>query len=169
MFSPKICTLGSKLRARTWINGRILKMMRLRDKIFRSLRKDNADDKKSLYKKLRNRVTLEWKNSKTAYFKNYFLANKQNMKPLWSGIKSIISVKTSTSSSVKKIKDKKGNVTSDPMLTSNIFNDYFVNVAKNITAKSLNPLNHLLPACQTKIQTQSFFRQSRIMKLKTLL
>ena len=124
-----------KLKARPWINDRILKMMRLRDKIFRSLRKDNTDAKKSLYKKFRNRVVLELKNSKTAYFQNYFLTNKQNMKLLWSGIKSIISVKTSTSFSVKKIKDNNGNVTSDPIQMSNIFNDYFVNVAENITAK----------------------------------
>ena len=39
-----------KLKARPWINGKILKMMRLHDKIFRSLRKDNTDAKKSLYK-----------------------------------------------------------------------------------------------------------------------
>ena len=57
------------------------------------------------------------------------------MKLLWSGTKSIISVKTSTSSSVKKIKDDNGNVTSHLMQMSNIFNDYFVNVVENITAK----------------------------------
>ena len=38
-------------------------------------------------------------------------------------------------SSVKKIKDNSGNVTSDPVQMSNIFNDYFVNAAGNITAK----------------------------------
>ena len=55
------------------------------------------------------------------------------MKKLWSGIKSIISHKSSTSSSINKIKGKDGNVTSDPSKMSNIFNDFYVNVADGIT------------------------------------
>ena len=109
--------------------------MRICDKIFRSLKNDNTDAKKSLYKKFRNRVAFELKTSKTAYFKNYFLTNKNNMKLLWSGIKPINSVKGSTSSSAKKIKDSNGIVISNPMQMSNIFNDYFVNIAQNITGK----------------------------------
>ena len=45
------------------------------------------------------------------------------MKKLWSGIKTIISHKSSISSSINKIKDKEGNVTSEPGKISNIFND----------------------------------------------
>ena len=55
------------------------------------------------------------------------------MKKLWSGIKTIISHKSSTSSSINKIKGKDGNVTSDPSKMSNIFNDFYVNVADGIT------------------------------------
>ena len=54
------------------------------------------------------------------------------MKKLWS-TKSIISHKSSTSSSINKIKDKDGNVTSDSCKISNIFNDFFVSVADEIT------------------------------------
>ena len=55
------------------------------------------------------------------------------MKKLWSGIKIIISHKSSTSSSINKIKDRDGNVTSDPSKMSNIFIDFYVNVANGIT------------------------------------
>ena len=55
------------------------------------------------------------------------------MKKLWSGINTIISHKSSTSSSINTIKDKDGNVTSDPSKMSNIFNDFYVNVADGIT------------------------------------
>ena len=55
------------------------------------------------------------------------------MKNLWSGTKTIISHKSSNSSSINKIKDKEGNVTSEPGRISNIFNDFFVNVADDIT------------------------------------
>ena len=44
-----------KLKARPWMNGRILKMTRICDKIFRSLRSDNTDAKKLLYRKFCNR------------------------------------------------------------------------------------------------------------------
>ena len=54
---------------------------------------------------------------------------------------------SSTSSSINKIKDKDGNVTSDPNKMSNIFNDFYVNVADSIT-KSIpmtpkSPLDYL--------------------------
>ena len=55
------------------------------------------------------------------------------MKKLWSGIKTIISHKSSTSFSIYKIKDPERNVTSEPSKISNIFNDFFVNIAHAIT------------------------------------
>ena len=55
------------------------------------------------------------------------------MKKMWSGINTIISHKSSTSSSINKIKGKDGNLTSDPSKMSNIFNDFYVNVADGIT------------------------------------
>ena len=50
---------------------------------------------------------------------------------------------------------------------SNIFNDYFVNVAENITAKIPKTIKSplILTTCQTEIQTQSFFLHSCILKL----
>ena len=69
------------------------------------------------------------------------------MKNLWSGIKTIISHKSSNSSSINKINDKEGNVTSEPGRISNIFNDFFVNVADDITKTipltTKSPLDYL--------------------------
>ena len=122
-----------KLKEKPWINSKIQKMMRIRDKILQKLKKKPTDDNRNLYKKFRNRVSNELKESKSRYFHNYFSSNSQNMKKLWSGIKSIISHKSSTSSSINKIKDKDGDVTADSCKISNIFNDFFVNVADEIT------------------------------------
>ena len=119
----------SKLKEKPWINSKIQKMMRIRDKILLKLKKKPTDDNLNLYKKFRNRVSNVIKESKSRYFHNYFSSNSQNMKQLWSGIKSIISHKSSTSSSINKIQDKDGNVTIDSSKISNIFNnDFFVNV-----------------------------------------
>ena len=43
---------------------------------------------------------------------------------MWSSIKTVISHKSSTASSIKKIKGKDGNLTSDPSKMSKIFNEF---------------------------------------------
>ena len=122
-----------KLKDKPWINHRIQQMMRIRDKILQKMKKQQTPDNLKLYKKFRNRVSNELKESKERYFHNYFSVNSQNMKKLWSGIKTIISHKSSTSSLINKIKGKDGSVKSDPSKMSNIFNDFYVNVADGIT------------------------------------
>ena len=76
-----------KLRDKPWINNRILKMMRIRDRVLKKLKKKATDDNLKLCKKFRNRVANEIKESKTRYLHNYVSTNSQNMKKLWSGIK----------------------------------------------------------------------------------
>ena len=51
------------------------------------------------------------------------------MKKLWSGIETIISHKNCSTIVICKIEHKNGNISSDPTEISNIFDDYFVNVA----------------------------------------
>ena len=129
----KLSRKEKKLKDKPWMNKRILKMMRIRDRISQKLKKQQNPDILNLYKKFRNHVSNELKESKARYFHNYFSTNSRNMEKLWSGIKTIISHKSSTSFSINKIKDKDGNVTSGPNKVSNIFNDFYVNVADSIT------------------------------------
>ena len=55
------------------------------------------------------------------------------MKQVCSGIKSIISHKSYNTSPISKIMDRNGEISSEPTKISNIFNEYFVNVANSIT------------------------------------
>ena len=56
------------------------------------------------------------------------------MKPLWSGIKSVVSIKKSSNMNViNRLKDSNGNITSDPAVIASIFNKFFVNVSHDIT------------------------------------
>ena len=111
------------LKDKPWINNRIEKMMRIRNRILHRLKKQQTPDNIKLYKKFRNRVSNELKESKARYFHNYFLPMVK-ISNMWSGIKTIISHKSSTSFSIDKIKGKDGNVTSDPSEISNIFDDF---------------------------------------------
>ena len=76
------------------------------------------------------------------------------MKKLWSGIKSIISNKDFTASSINKIKDENGKRTSDPVKVFNILNSFFVKVAYNITRKM--PRTPKLPLDLLVIQIKYF-------------
>ena len=122
-------------------------MIKIRDRILKKLKNDKSLTNKTLYKKFRNRVATELKRSKIQYFQDYFSSNISNAKKLWSGIKSIISNKNQISNKINGIRDKNGNMISNSEEISNVFNDYFVNVADNIekaiprTSKS--PMDYL--------------------------
>ena len=73
-----------------WINSTIRKMIRVRDKLLKKLRKKPDPAVNLAYKKLRNRVACKLEESKQSYYQNYFNVNSNNMKVLWTGIKSII-------------------------------------------------------------------------------
>ena len=69
------------------------------------------------------------------------------MKLLWKGIKSIIDLSASSANIISFLKDKNGTKITDPTQMTNNFNDYFVNVANEITSKiprnPKSPLSYL--------------------------
>ena len=91
------------------------KKMRIRDWILRKLKKNSNQSFIDLYKQFRNRVSVSLNESKASYFYNYFQQNSNNMKKLWSGIKSVVSIRKSSNMNViNKLKDSNVNITSDP-------------------------------------------------------
>ena len=119
----------SKLKKKPWITNRIERMIKVRDKILGRMKRKRSTSTVAFYKKFRNRETNELKESKLKYFQNYFATYRQNMKQIWSGIKSIISHKSYNTPPISKIMGKNGEISSEPTKISNIFNEYFVNVA----------------------------------------
>ena len=131
----KLTKKDIKLRNKPWINNRIQKMMHLRDRLSKRLQRKFDFATQNLYKKFRNRVVVKLTHSKTNYFNNFFQTNNNNMKLLWSGIKTIISNKNSNVNVINKLKDASGNITSESNVIANTFNDFFVSVGKNVTQK----------------------------------
>ena len=85
---------------RNLINGKIQKMIRIKDKLLKKLKKSNDQPTRDLFKKFRNRIAIALKDSKANYYYNYFQTNSKNMKQLWSGIKSVINIRKSSNVSV---------------------------------------------------------------------
>ena len=79
------------------------------------------------YKNHRNLLTIFLKKSKENYYKKYFESNWNNVKIIWKGIKSIITLKDITSSVPRTISQGENFIT-NPHDTANIFNNYFSSV-----------------------------------------
>ena len=125
-----------KLRNKSWINTKIQRMMRIRDRLLQQFKQSESSEDYSHYKQFRNRVVNELKTSKSNYYQNYFAENKANTKLFWKGIKSVIKTKTVTGEAlaVSNINDNGVKIT-DPVNIANNFKDYFLTVADKITKK----------------------------------
>ena len=83
-------------------------MMKIRDALFRQFKLTKSQNDLKAYKQFRNRIFNEIRENKKNYYHRYFDEHKNNMKMLWKGIKSIISIKTGSFDSVRFLKDENG-------------------------------------------------------------
>ena len=83
-----------KIKNKPWLSTEILKLIKIRNKIFaRKKRKPENDNCKRLYNLLRNRVNREIKKSKKKYYADYFNEHVKDIKKTWEGIKKIVNLK----------------------------------------------------------------------------
>ena len=91
-----------------------------------------------MFKKYRNKISNLLKISKKNYYSTFFKKNLLNIRKTWQGIKEIINI---TSCIAKKQTIKlsiKNNLITDNELIANCFNDYFSNIADNLS-KNIQP------------------------------
>ena len=98
------------------------------------------------YKKYKNLLSTLMKKSKQVYYDRYFERNWNNIKNMWKGIKSLISLKTVASSITTVLTLDNGDTITNPYDIANTFNNYFTSIAE--TTK------------KNKIFTPAFFRLS---------
>ena len=105
------------------------------------MRKENDPLKKIELKKkyriLRNRVNEEKRQGKRDYNKNQFEKNRNNAKDIWKGIRSLVNIKASKSSSIKLL-DENNNLISDSTKIANIFNDHYSTIGLKVQQKIPN-------------------------------
>ena len=114
-----------KFHSKPWINPKIQRLINYRDKLLRKLKRKYSFNNEYLYKKFRNRVVNGLKTSRISYYNQYFAEHKNNMKKLWSGIRSIINVKNNRLNNISQIVQN-GKVIKNPQDIA--FNQYFVNI-----------------------------------------
>ena len=133
--NEKIGKRALKLKEKPWINRRIMKMMKIRDKLLREYKSSNASITFLAYKKFRNRVVNEIKSTKKKYFDKYFNDNRSNIKMMWKGNRNIIKLKANNGSNITEINSSEGSRINDPIQIANSFKRYFSSVATEITKK----------------------------------
>ena len=89
-----------KLKTASWITPALQKFIYIKNKFFKNcIKKEDLSQKNELhndYKIYRNRNSILMKISKQYYFTKYFESHSTNIKNIWKGIKSIISMKSSS-------------------------------------------------------------------------
>ena len=76
--------------SKLWFLAKILTVPKLYSKLLKCKQPD--PNLRYLYKKFRNKVVKDLKDSKSTCFNQYFSLNKYNMQKLWSGIRSVINI-----------------------------------------------------------------------------
>ena len=125
-----------KFHQKPWITKGIQNAIEKKNRLFKMYIKCVDSNKNILhqYKTYRKRLSTLLKQSKKFYYNDYFRNNINNIKNIWKGIISIISLNNKVSESPKIILYNKGEYLTNPNDIANQFNIFFV---------SLDPLFNL--------------------------
>ena len=124
--------------SKPWIDKDILDKCKERDELLKSLKHvddtTTRNDIRNNYKKIRNEITTAKRSSKKKYYAEYFEKNKFKSSEIWKGIRVLVNMKARKSSNLKLL-DHDGNLINDSKRISNIFNNHFSSIGKNIDTK----------------------------------
>ena len=88
------------------------------------------------YKIYKNKISTLTRLSKKNHYHAFFAENLNNMKNTWKGINRLINDKKNRKQVVSSLKrPDHNNLGNDPFEISNIFNNYFSSVCKNLTSR----------------------------------
>ncbi len=138
-----------KLRLNPWMTPEILKLIRIRDRLFsRKKREPDNQTVKETYNRVRNKVSRETSKAKKSHHKSFFEANSKNIRKTWEGIRKIVNVKKSTDFSISQL-NISGKIVDDPATITNSFNNFFVNVGPE-TEKKIPKVPNMSPTMYLK-------------------
>lgn len=134
----RITQREKRLQLKPWITKSIKNDMLKRNKLFKKYCQIEQPDRKLIafnkYKLLRNEVKQKIAKSKKVYYEKYFQENKNDLKSLWQGIKSVVSFKPQCSKSPSRLSHL-GNIITDQKEIADIFVDFFSNIGPDIAKK----------------------------------
>ena len=127
-----------RLMTKPWITKEILAKCDTRDALLKQIKSETDPLKLQFlnteYKRLRNQITSEKRNSKKKFQITQFEKNKNKSSDVWKSIRALVNIKPSKSTNIK-LMDGENNLISDPRIIGNMFNDHFSTLGTNVQAK----------------------------------
>ena len=117
-----------------WFDDEIHCAINIRDKHFSAFKRSKSNEDKLSYKRAQNRVQNLIKKRKRQFVKGKLENNVGKPKELWKTLKSLGFSKTEVSAS-KTCLEREGRLSFDPKENSEIFKDFFSNLATNLVSK----------------------------------
>jgi hypothetical protein len=123
-----------KMKANTekWITLEIVEKMKQRDILLNKYRRDkNNEEIKSNYKKCRNNLIREIRNSKAHYIQNQICVNQKNPKQLWKNLH-LLGYEMKQKGQNNIVLDIEGQRCYDSKVVANFINTFFTNIAHKL-------------------------------------
>ena len=117
-----------------WITKGILKSRRTKNMLYKKFIKNPTERNKSIYKTYRNKFNKLKSVAKKQYYDREFSGHKSNLRYLWKLINEVINRNKLKPELPDYFKENETLIT-DPAEISNKFNEYFINVGRNLAAK----------------------------------
>ena len=118
-----------------WINSELSKMIKLKQKLYKTHFINGNESDKQYFKKFANKLTREKTQAKRAYYHATIFERKNNPKQLWNFINNIIHTKRSSTNLPFKF-TLDNNEMDEPGKISECFNKYFVQIVESIAKKA---------------------------------
>lgn len=115
-----------------WITPGILISIRKKNNLYKKWLIKRSNESLAKYKGYKNRLTYIIRNAEKLYYENRFLELSNDIKNTWKLIKSVINENNSKHDSIHEMSIN-GQTTSDKFTIANKFNDYFVNIGKDLS------------------------------------
>ena len=124
-----------RIHRKPWINCELLKMITLKQHLYKTHFLNGNESDKQYFKKFANKLTSMKTQAKRAYCHATIFERKNNPKQLWNFINNIIHAKRSSTNLPFKL-SLDCNETDDPGEISECFNEYFVQIGVSLAKKA---------------------------------
>ena len=123
-----------KQQRKPWITNGILKLISIKNKLYKKFLKSKDTFWYQRYKCYRDMLNHLIRRSKRNHYRSYFETFKNNSKEIWKGVNELINKTNSKSSKNIHLKDN-GSTITDQKKVADRFNKYFTGIAQSLVNK----------------------------------